>query len=86
MILSMPELLASLSTLKCPCCNGALHRDEQQDSIYVNCHSCGMFEFSGFRDLESGKIVLAYYNNADEGTVDDSILDSLEKVLLRRCY
>ncbi len=86
MILSMPDLLASLSNLKCPCCHGALHRDEQRDSIYVNCHACGTFEFSSFRDLDTGKIVLAYYNNAEEGTMDDGVLDSLEKVLLRRNY
>jgi hypothetical protein len=86
MILSIPDLITSLTTLKCPCCNGSLHRDDQRDSIYINCHHCETFEFSGFRDMDSGKMVLAYYNDAREGTVDDGVLDSLEKVLYRRTY
>jgi len=36
--------------------------------------------------MDSGKMVLAYYNDAREGTVDDGVLDSLEKVLYRRTY
>ncbi|HMF32333.1 MAG TPA: hypothetical protein VKK79_13010, partial [Candidatus Lokiarchaeia archaeon] len=72
--------------LRCPCCHGALHRDDQLDSIYINCHQCGTFEFAGFKDLESGEMLLAYLNDDIEGSVDPRLLTELEKVLYRRAY
>lgn len=86
MQISQPDLLASLSALTCPCCHGALHRDDQADSIYVHCYHCNTFEFAGFKDMKSGGMVLAYLNDSLEGEVDPKLLRALEKVLCRHTY
>ncbi len=76
---------SSLKTKVCPYCGNTLYTDDQDDSIYVNC-DCGNFDFNGFKDLETGHLVLAYINNSLEGTVDPDTLKAFERVLFRREY
>ncbi|MHA1731182.1 MAG: hypothetical protein ACTSU5_04530 [Promethearchaeota archaeon] len=75
----------SLKTRVCPHCGAHMFTDDQEDSIYVNC-DCGHFDFNGFKDLGTGKLVLAYVNGALEGTVDPETLRTFERVLFRREY
>ncbi|GAB4320549.1 MAG: hypothetical protein Kow0069_24540 [Promethearchaeota archaeon] len=67
----------------CPSCGRPLVFDDQKDSIYAYCQ-CDAFNFNGFKDLESGRLVLAYLTGDLEGTVDPAALRELERALSRR--
>lgn len=83
--ISLQTVQTSLTTKTCPHCGRAMVTDDQVDSVYVNC-DCGHFDFNGFKDLETGHLVLAYVNNDLEGTVDPAVLKQFERVLFRRGF
>ena len=84
--LSFDSLLNTLESKRCKICGNALHFDIQNDSIYVNCNnqSCKVNYFEGFRDLESGEIIMYYSANGNDANFDENHLTQLNKVLARR--
>ena len=87
--LEINKLLKSIQTIDgnhCPKCNSRLHYDNQNDSVYVSCLNDNThFEIAGFKDLESGKLVLLYDNNTD-GIVNKTILKEFQDVIFRKLY
>ena len=71
----------------CPICSSHLNYDYQNDSIYITCvDSFEHFEFSGFKDLNTGELILVYLNNYNEGIVDTQLLREFQKVIYRKLY
>jgi phage gp36-like protein len=84
--LTFDSLLNVLESRTCKICGKSLHFDMQNDSVYVNCDNtqCKLNYFEGFRDLDSGEIVMYYSANGNDASFDENHLSQLNKVLSRR--
>lgn len=81
------KIFNSILYNNCPICSSHLNYDNQNDSIYISClNRLNHFEISGFKDLESGNLILLYLNNYKEGIVDTSLLKEFQNVMYRKIY
>ena len=85
----MNKLLKSIQSIElnhCPTCDSELNFDNQKDSVYISCpKNHNHFDFSGFKDLSSGELVLLYHNNLD-GIVNKTVLKEFQSVINRKLY
>ena len=73
--LKIKKILNHISKNRCLHCSSHLNYDEQADSIYISCSkNFNHFRISGFKDIETGKIVLVYLNNMNGGIMNEEIL------------
>ncbi len=71
-----------ISKNRCLHCSSNLHYDNQPDSIYISCSkNFNHFRISGFKDIETQKIVLVYFNEMNEGIMSKKLLMDFQKII-----
>ncbi len=79
--LKIKNIFNHIAKNRCPHCLSHLHYDEQPDSIYISCEDFNHFRISGFKDIETGKIILVYFNNMNEGIMNEKLLQDFRKII-----
>jgi len=81
------KILSYISNNHCPYCSSNLHYDDQPDSLYISCNkNFDHFRVSGFKDLETGELVLLYFNDKSEGIMNETILKDFQNIIRRNYY
>jgi len=80
--LKIKNIFNHISKNRCFHCSSHLHYDEQPDSLYISCSkNFDHFRISGFKDIETGKIILIYLNNMNEGIINEKLLRDFQKII-----
>lgn len=80
--LKIKNIFNHISKNRCIHCSSHLHYDEQPDSLYISCSkNFDHFRISGFKDIETGKIILIYLNNMNEGIMNEKLLRDFQKII-----
>jgi len=80
--LKIKNIFNHISKNRCLHCSSHLHYDNQPDSIYISCSkNFNHFRISGFKDIETGKIILAYLNDMNEGILSEKLLRDFQKII-----
>lgn len=81
------QYFKNIANNHCPYCSSHLHFDDQPDSLYVSCNkNFDHFRISGFKDLETGEILLLYFNDNAEGIMNEKTLKDFQKAIYRTNY
>ncbi|MBA7709618.1 hypothetical protein ES703_118539 [subsurface metagenome] len=80
--LKIKNIFNHIAKNRCIHCSSHLHYDEQPDSLYISCSkNFDHFRISGFKDIETGKIILIYLNNMNEGIMNEKLLRDFQKII-----